>query len=50
MNQDFKLYMINSLSLGITTFSTLETALKIILLLITIGYTISKWIGVKKDN
>ncbi len=50
MNQDFKLYMINSLSLGITTFSTLETALKIILLLITIGYTISKWIGVKKNN
>jgi hypothetical protein len=49
MNQDFKLYMINSLSLGITTFSTLETALKIILLLITIGYTISKWIGIKKE-
>tara|TARA_R110002153_G_scaffold114132_2_gene256782 strand:+ start:1268 stop:1417 length:150 start_codon:yes stop_codon:yes gene_type:complete len=49
MNQDFKLYMINSLSLGITTFSTLETALKILLLLITIGYTISKWIGIKKE-
>lgn len=50
MSQDFKLYMINSLSLGITTFSTLETALKILLLLITIGYTIAKWVSVNKDN
>jgi hypothetical protein len=33
------------------SFTELETALKIILLLVTIGYTVTKWYGLKnKDN
>jgi len=47
---DLKLYMINSLTVGITTLSHMETTLKIILLGVTIGYTISKWIGKKSLN
>ena len=50
MIKDIKLYMINTLSLGVTTFSTLETTLKIILLCITIGYTITKWISINDDK
>ena len=47
---DAKLYALNTTTLGATTFMHFEDALKIILLLVTIGYTISKWIGVKKDK
>ena len=49
---DIKLYAANATVLGGTTFLQFEDVLKIILLLVTIGYTISKWIGVKKrkDN
>ena len=45
---DLNLYMINSLTVGITTLSHMETTLKIILLAVTIGYTVSKWIGKKE--
>ncbi len=41
--QQFKLYLINGSALGVTTFTKIEMGLKIILLLVTIGYTISKW-------
>ena len=49
---ELKLYAINSSTLGVTTFTQIEDWLKIALLVVTIGYTISKWIGVKKrkDN
>ena len=47
---DAKLYALNTTALGATTFMHFEDVLKIILLLVTIGYTISKWIGVKKDK
>ena len=47
---DAKLYALNTTTLGATTFMHFEDALKIILLLVTIGYTISKWNGVKKDK
>ena len=45
----------NSVILSITTFTNLEILLKILLLLITIGYTLNKWIyhikdGKKKKN
>ena len=53
LKTDIKLYMINSLTVGVTTLSHMETTLKIILLAVTIGYTVSKWIGKKesdKDN
>ena len=45
---DFKLYSINTLTLGDTTFTRIEMGLKILLLLVTIGYTVSKWVELKK--
>ena len=47
---DFKLYSINTFALGVTTFTQIEMGLKIFLLLVTIGYTISKWVELKKDK
>ena len=41
--QDIKLFAVNSLSL-IISFSNIEMGLKIILLIASIGYTVSKWI------
>ena len=44
MNFDqLKIYLINGGTLGITTFTRIEMGLKIILLVCTIGYTISRW-------
>jgi hypothetical protein len=40
---EIKLYVINGGTLGITTFTAIEDWLKIILLVVTIGYTITKW-------
>jgi len=48
--QQFKLYLINVSTLGITTFTKIEMGLKIILLLVTIGYTISKWIEINNKK
>lgn len=50
-NQDFKLYFFNALSM-ILSFSNIENALKIILLLASIFYTILKIIETlrKKGN
>ena len=47
---DIKLYAMNAGALGVTTFTQIEDGLKIFLLLINIGYTISKWIELKKDK
>ena len=47
---DIKLYAMNAGELGVTTFTQIEDGLKILLLLITIGYTISKWINIKKET
>ena len=48
--QQIKLYIINASTLGATTFTNIEMGLKLILLLVTIGYTIDKWIKLKKDK
>ena len=50
--QQLKLYAINGSTLGVTTMADLEMGLKIILLLVTIGYTVAKWweIKSKKDG
>ena len=45
---ELKLYAINGSTLGVTTFTQIEDSLKIILLLVTIGYTITKWKDIKK--
>jgi hypothetical protein len=47
---DIKLYAMNAGALGVTTLTHLETPLKIFLLIITIGYTISKWFNLKKEE
>jgi|TARA_R110002012_G_scaffold122105_2_gene271984 hypothetical protein len=46
---DFKLYAINSLTLGVTMMN-IEVWLKVILLIVTIGYTLSKWKNIKKNG
>ncbi len=48
--QQIKLYLINASTLGVTTFTGIEMGLKIILLSVTIGYTISKWINFKNNK
>ena len=48
--QEIKLYAINGSTLGVTTFTQIEDWLKIILLVVTIGYTISKWAKVREDK
>jgi hypothetical protein len=47
---ELKLYAINGSAIGVTTFTQIEDGLKIILLLVTIGYTITKWADLKKDK
>lgn len=47
--EDLKIYMINTASLLIS-FSNIEMGLKIILLMASIGYTISKWIEIYKKK
>jgi hypothetical protein len=48
--QEIKLYAINGSTLGVTTFTQIEDWLKIILLVVTIGYTIAKWSRVKEEE
>jgi hypothetical protein len=48
--QQLKLYAINGSALGVTTFANIEMGLKIVLLLVTIGYTVSRWVDLKKQK
>ena len=45
---DIKMYAMSFGLVGITTFGHIETWLKITLLLVTIGYTVTKWVKLKK--
>jgi len=45
-----KLYIINASTLGVTTFTNIEMGLKILLLVVTIGYTVDKWLKLKKNK
>tara|TARA_R100001510_G_scaffold51944_1_gene52234 strand:- start:58 stop:249 length:192 start_codon:yes stop_codon:yes gene_type:complete len=47
---DMRLYAMNAGALGVTTFTHIEDGLKIILLLVTIGYTIAKWKEIKQNK
>ena len=47
---DNKLYAMNASAIGVTTFTQIEDGLKIFLLLITIGYTLTKWVKLKKKK
>jgi hypothetical protein len=44
---DIRLYVANIITLGVT-MTQIEISLKIILLLVTIGYTLSRWVNLKK--
>ena len=46
---DLKLYALNTSALAIS-MTNIELGLKVVLLLVSIGYTITKWIELKKDN
>jgi hypothetical protein len=48
--QQLKLYAINGSTLGVTTLANIEMGLKILLLLVTIGYTIAKWKQIKAEK
>tara|TARA_R110000851_G_scaffold302476_1_gene459276 strand:+ start:968 stop:1150 length:183 start_codon:yes stop_codon:yes gene_type:complete len=41
---------VNGTVLGLTTFSNIEIALKIILLVVSIAYTLDKWYNQKKKH
>ena len=41
---------VNATILSVTTFTNLEIILKILLLLITIGYTINKWLHIRRNG
>ena len=48
--QQLKLYIINASTLSVTTFTRIEMGLKMLLLIVTIGYTVYKWVGLKKKK
>ena len=48
--QDLKLYLLNAASFTVATFDWIEPALEVLLLLLTIGYTIHKWWNLKKGK
>ena len=50
MFKDIKLYLLNAASFSITMMDWLEPVLKILLLLVTIGYTVHKWLNLKNKK
>jgi hypothetical protein len=48
-NGDLKVYLVNLATFGIS-MSTLETALKILLLMASIGYTAQRWYYLRKQG
>ena len=47
--EDLRIYIIN-ISMLMITFSHLDIILKILLVLVTLGYTIDKWISHRIDR
>ena len=47
---EVKIWIINSVTLSVTTFGHIEDWLKLILLLVTIGYTATKWRRIYKED
>ena len=48
--EDIKIYAVNTLTVGVTSLTQLEIGLKIVLLLVTIGYTLSRWWEIKENR
>mgnify|MGYP003649291073 CR=1 FL=1 len=47
---DLKLYCLNITSFTVASFDWLEPSLKVMLLVLTIGYTAHKWYNLKKGK
>lgn len=45
-----RVYILNISAMTVSTFDVLEDSLKILLLVVSIGYTVQKWWEVKKKN
>ncbi len=45
-----KIYSFNLSAMTVTSLNIVEDSLKILLLLVTIGYTLSKWIEMRKKK
>jgi hypothetical protein len=50
MFSDIKLYVLNALSFAITMMDWLEPVLEILLLIVTIGYTVHRWMILKEKK
>ena len=48
--EDLKLYLLNASSFTLASMNWIEPALEILLLALTIGYTIHKWLLIHKKN
>ncbi len=48
--ENTKILALNGSMLGVTIFTNLVLALKIVLLIVTICYTLSKWLGNEKKK
>jgi len=46
----FRVYMLNLSAITVSTFDILEDSLKIILLVVSIGYTVQKWYEVRNKK
>jgi len=46
----FKVYAMNLSAMTISTIDQIETALKLLLLVVSIGYTIAKWHELRKKK
>ena len=47
---DLKIYIPNALTFAAAQFSTIDNFLKIMLLVVTIGYTAQRWYNINKNN
>jgi hypothetical protein len=45
-----RVYLLNISAMTISTFNILEDSLKLLLLVVSIGYTIQKWWEIKKKK
>ena len=48
--EDLKLYLLNASSFALASLNWIEPALEILLLALTIGYTIHKWMLLHNKN
>jgi hypothetical protein len=48
VQESAEIFAVNTTVLSVTTFTNIEIALKIILLVVSIAYTIDKWYNQKK--